>query len=304
MVNRNIELDCIHTWAAGRRSWRRTPGPCCPWSCRRPSPPPGASPGCGRRRMRGTCYPRTPPARAGSRMWGLNRVISWRWSLKPPDPDLTWLGVPGLGLAVRPQPNVHQWPDLLHGGHQVVEDKIPATSNANECFPSLVLVTSPSPGVRTEALVVQIHRDRGVRGRGGHQEGGDGHHGVPGPPGWAGLGDVSVAVEDPDYQHRSDTAAKLEWLCDLGMNQVQAQEELFSYNFYLYSGWQTNHFMDLDGFVGSVCSFISMFLSLKIHSFGHITKLLQQIHVSMIVTIFVLNDMDSFFSLSLTLQVL
>ena len=87
MVNRKILLDCIHTWAAGRRSWRRPPGPCCPWSCRRPSPPPGASPGCGPPRMRGTCYPRTPPARAGSRMWGLNRVIvtliseaSWSWS--------------------------------------------------------------------------------------------------------------------------------------------------------------------------------------------------------------------------------
>ena len=40
-----------------------------------------------------------------------------------------------------------------------------------------------SPGVWTEALVVQVHRDHGVRGRGGHQEGGGGHHGVPGPPG-------------------------------------------------------------------------------------------------------------------------
>ena len=69
-----------YTRVSERRSWRRLLGPCCPGSCRRPSPPRG--PGCGTLRMRGTCCPRTPPARADSRMWGLrsqelNRERAW-----------------------------------------------------------------------------------------------------------------------------------------------------------------------------------------------------------------------------------
>ena len=52
---------------------------------------------------------------------------------------LTCLRVMGLRLAVGPQPNVHQRPDLLHGGQKVVKNKIPATLRHNICLRSYFL---------------------------------------------------------------------------------------------------------------------------------------------------------------------
>ena len=78
------------------------------------------------------------------------------------------------------------------------------------------------PRVWTETLVVHIHPEHGVGGQGG-QEGGGGHHGLPGD---VRLGDVPVAVQDPDQERGSEATAELERLRDLGMDQVQAPEEL------------------------------------------------------------------------------
>ena len=78
------------------------------------------------------------------------------------------------------------------------------------------------PGVWTETLVVHIHPEHGVGGPGG-QEGGGGHHGLPGD---VGLGDVPVAVQDPDQERGSEATAELERLRDLGMDNKQALEEL------------------------------------------------------------------------------
>ena len=138
---------------------------------------------------------------------------------------LTCLRVMGLRLAVGPQPNVHQRPDLLHGGQKVVQNKIPETvlcryivfsgipysSLCGDFLMEGIIYHYIVPGVRTKTLVVHVHSEHRVRGLGG-QQGGDGHHGLPGDV-W--LGDVPVAVQDPDQESCSQATAELERLRDL-----------------------------------------------------------------------------------------